>query len=223
MAPGDVGNATSYPFPVRIKVVDGLTWYPPPANEWGKPRPKEVDLLVDAANELKRDGVRAIVTGCGFFSTVQDVLAKEVGIPVFTSPLILLPLVGRMISPDKKICVVTASKPHLTEGYFRSAGFDNFSRLHVVGMESCSEWTQTHMGGTRTSMDLELLREQYLQTTSDFVRGHPDIGLILVECTSFATFSADMQQQIDLPVVDYINFIEFMFSMVVQQSYKGFV
>jgi hypothetical protein len=37
MAPGNVGNASSYDYPVRLKVVKGLTWYPPHADQWGGP------------------------------------------------------------------------------------------------------------------------------------------------------------------------------------------
>src|SRR5210317_602615 len=119
MAPGDVGNASSYDYPVRLKVVAGLDWYPPHADEWGDPRPSEVDLLVDAARELEREGVRAIVTCCGFFSTVQDELAAAVSIPVFTSPLLLLPLLLRIIAPARRIGVFTASRAHLDDGFFR--------------------------------------------------------------------------------------------------------
>ena len=36
--------------------------------------------------------MRAIVTSCGFFSVVQDALAQAVRVPVFTSSLLLVPL-----------------------------------------------------------------------------------------------------------------------------------
>jgi hypothetical protein len=159
MVPGNVGNASSYDYPVRLKVVKGLDWYPPHADEWDDPRPAEVDLLVVAAKELEDEGVRAIVTCCGFFSTVQDVLAESVDIPVFTSPLILLPMLLRMISPSKSIGVFTASRPHLDESFFRAAGVTNMARIKVFDAEDSSEFMATHLGGTRTTLDVPLLEQ----------------------------------------------------------------
>ena len=110
MVPGDVGNASTYDFPVRLKVVKGLLSCPAPPAEWaGSNRPREVDLLCQAVREFREDGVRAIVAYCGFFAAVQDILAEAAGgIPVFTSPLILLPVLDRMFGAGRKIGVLTA-------------------------------------------------------------------------------------------------------------------
>jgi Asp/Glu/hydantoin racemase len=223
MAPGNVGNASSYNYPVRLKVVKGLDWYPPHADDWGEPRPHEVDLLVDAAQELEREGVRAIVTCCGFFSTVQDVLAEAVAIPVFTSPLILLPMLQRMISPSRTIGVFTASKSLLDESFFRAAGVGDMSHIRVFGAESSSEFMATHLGGKRTEMDFTLLEQQLVEIAGEFAETHSDLGMILLECTTFPTFAAAIQQRVRLPVVDYIGFIDFIFKSVVCQRYTGFI
>jgi Asp/Glu/hydantoin racemase len=223
MAPGDVGNASTYDFPVRTKVVDGLNWYPGPQESWGDPRPAEVDLIVDAARGLQDDGVRAIVTCCGFFAPLQNVLAREVGIPIFTSPLILLPLLLRMISPDKKIAVVTASKPHLKDEFILVDGLSNLDRITLVGAETSSEFMETHMGGTRTDVDISLLEEQVVDIVDGHVREHSDVGMIMLECTSFPTFAAAVQERTELPVVDYVGFIEFVNRTVVARRYNGFV
>jgi len=223
MAPGNVGNASSYAYPVRLKVVRGLTWYPPHADKWGDPRPREVDLLVDAARELESDGVRAIVACCGFFCTVQEELARAVSIPVFTSPLILLPLLLSMISPARSIGVFTASRPHLDASFLRAAGVAELSRIQVFGAESSTEFMATHLGGKRTELDLGLLERQLVDIAGQFADAHPDLGLILLECTTFPTFAAAIQQRVKLPVVDYIGFIDFIFKSVVCKPYDGFV
>ena len=223
MVPGNVGNASSYDYPVRLKVVKGLDWYPPHADEWGDPRPAEVDLLVTAAKELEDEGVRAIVTCCGFFSTVQDVLAESVDIPVFTSPLILLPMLLRMISPSKSIGVFTASRPHLDESFFRAAAVTNMDRIKVFGAEASSEFMATHLGGTRITLDLPLLEQQLVEITQNFVNQNPGVGMLLLECTTFPSFAAAIQQRVDLPVVDYIGFMDFIFKTVVCRRYAGFV
>jgi len=202
MAPGNVGNASSYGYPVRLKVVEGLDWYPPHSDEWGDPRPREVDLLVDAARELESEGVRAIVTCCGFFSTLQEVLAAAVSIPVFTSPLILLPLLSRMIAPTRSIGVFTASKALLDDSFLHAAGVTDMSRIRVFGAESSSEFMATHLGGTRTELDVTLLQQQLVEIAGDFSGANPDLGMILLECTTFPTFAEAIQQRLRLPVVD---------------------
>lgn len=222
MVPGNVGNASTYNFPVRIKVVKGLTWYPPPPDEWGKSPPKEVELLIEASKELEAEGVRAIVICCGFFSTVQDVLAESVNIPVFTSPLIMLPLLLRMIAPSKSIGVFTASKPLLTDGFIRAGGVSDMSRIKVFGAENASEFTATHIGGTRPDLDVDLLEEQLVSIATEFVSRNPDTGMILLECTTFPSFSAAIQQETGLPIVDYVGFIKFIFDCVVCRRYDGF-
>ena len=179
--------------------------------------------MVAAAKELEADGVRAIVTCCGFFSTVQDVLARAVRIPVFTSPLILLPLLLRMISPERKIAVVTASKPHLTNEFFHAGGLTSLDRITVVGAESASEFTEIHMGGTRIEMDLSRLEQQIVGIVEKQVRENGDLGMILLECTTFPTFAAAIQERTELPVVDYVRFIEFIYRSVVCRRYWGFV
>jgi Asp/Glu/hydantoin racemase len=223
MAPGNVGNASSYNYPVRLKVVKGLTWYPPHADQWGDPRPQEVDLLVAAAKELEQEGVRAIVTCCGFFSTVQDVLAAAVAVPVFTSPLTLLPLLLRMIAPARSIAVFTASKLHLDESFLRAAGVTDLNRIQVFGAESSSEFMATHLGGTRTELDVSLLEQQLVKIAGDYADANPDTGMILLECTTFPTFAAAIQQRVGLPIVDYIGFMDFIFRTVVCRRYTGFL
>ena len=223
MAPGNVGNASSYAYPVRLKVVKGLDWYPPHADEWGDPRPREVDLLVDAARELEQEGVRAIVTCCGFFTTVQEVLAEAVNIPVFTSPLILLPLLQRMIATSRSIGVFTASQEYLDDSFFRAAGVSDMSRIRVFGAESSTEFMATHLGGKRTELDVDLLEQQLVGIAGDLTDANPDLGMILLECTTFPTFAAAIQQRVGLPVVDYIGFIDFIFKSVVCRRYTGFV
>ena len=66
--PGDVGNASSYDFPVRIRVVPNLNNnpFPPIHGDDGELTP-EVRLTVEAVREMEAEGVRAIALCCGFF------------------------------------------------------------------------------------------------------------------------------------------------------------
>lgn len=79
MMPGDVGNATTYPFPVLIRQIKGLidNPYPPVTNPDGT-YTTQVQLCIDAAVQMEKDGVRSIAMCCGFFSLIQGVVAWSV-------------------------------------------------------------------------------------------------------------------------------------------------
>ena len=72
-------------------------------------------------------------------------------------------------------------------------------------------------------MDLALLENQIVEIMERHADENPDLGMIMLECTSFPTFAASIQARTKLPVVDYIGFIEFIYRSVVAQRYSGFV
>jgi hypothetical protein len=128
-----------------------------------------------------------------------------------------------MISPSRSIGVFTATKPHLDESFFRAAGVTDMSRIHVFGAESSSEFMAIHLGGTRTELDVSLLEQQLVDIAGEFADVIPDLGIILLECTTFPSFAAAIQERLRLPVVDYIGFMDFIYKSVVCQRYTGFI
>ena len=71
--------------------------------------------------------------------------------------------------------------------------------------------------------DFTLLEQQLVEVAGEFAEANPGLGMILLECTTFPTFAAAIQQRVCLPVVDYIGFIDFIFKSVVCKNYEGFV
>lgn len=221
--PGDVANASSYGLPVRMKVVNGLFDVPPPPQLWknGDP-PESARLMRDAAIELRDEGVRAIVAACGFFVSLQDYLAKAACVPVFTSPLILVPLLSRMLG-NRKLGILTASKALLDDSFLEVSGITKSMNIVIQGIEESTEFYATHMGGTRIEMDAELLRREVVGIATRFAKAHPDMGGMLIECSNLPTFSADIQRETGLPVFDYFTFIKFVEASVVQAPFGGFL
>jgi Asp/Glu/hydantoin racemase len=222
--PGDVANASTYDFPVRLKVVKGVVDVPPPTQPGPfDTYPYDVQQLVRAVEELNEDGVRAVVTACGFFSGVQDVLAQASKVPVFTSALMMIPIIAQMIGSARKVGVLTASKSLLTDDFLASVGVTKNHHIVIAGAETSTEFYATHMGGKRITMDVELLRTELVDVVRDFHKEHADLGALLIECSNFPTFSVDFQKATGLPVFDYIGFIELMYRSVVQRPYRGFL
>jgi hypothetical protein len=76
--PGDVANATTYPFPVRFRKVEGFTV----ARAIGKD-PSVYEALHAAGLDLVEQGVRAVTGDCGFMALHQRHLADDLPVPVF--------------------------------------------------------------------------------------------------------------------------------------------
>ena len=69
--PGDMGNATTWPFPVLYKVVRGAS----PERVVLNGATGLLDAFLEAATDLVAQGAEAITTNCGFLSIFQHELA----------------------------------------------------------------------------------------------------------------------------------------------------
>jgi Asp/Glu/hydantoin racemase len=224
LIPGNVGNASTYDFPVRLKIIKDLpdNPYTPIRDESGLYMP-DIQRTVDAVKELEAEGVRSIVMSCGFFSVVQKVLVEEVDIPVFSSPLLLVPLLSRMIGKMKSVGIITASKDRLTKEFLEPVGINDQLNYHVAGLEPSKEFYACFMGGTRTVLDLDILRQEVVSIAKTFVEQNPDIGVLLLECSDLPPFAADIQKATGKPVYDFISFVRAMYHSLVPLQYNGFL
>ena len=222
MVPGDVGNACSYDFPVRMKVIPGIddNPFPPIRTDNGEFTP-EVQTAVQAVKEMAADGARAIIMCCGFYSLIQDVLAEAVDIPVFSSPLMMIPSILRMLGKNKSVCVLTASKKQLSSEFFEAVGVTREMPVILAGLDDSNEFNASHMGGTSLEMDVDQLRGDAVNAVKAAIKSDASVGAVLIECTSLSPFAADIQEATTLPVFDYIGCIDMLYRAVVPKRYQG--
>jgi hypothetical protein len=129
--PGDIGNATTWDFPVLYKVVRGAST----SRVVDKSDPSLLKPFIDSAKELEAEGVSAITTTCGFLAMFQKELASELSVPVFTSSLLMVPMVHRMLAPSQKVGVISVNSVALTEKQFRGVGMEGVPFV-CTGMEN---------------------------------------------------------------------------------------
>jgi hypothetical protein len=91
----------------------------------------------------------------------------------------------------------------------------------LEGLEDSTEFFACFWGGSKTTMDVDLLEREVVDISTRFVRQHPEIGLLLLECSALPPYSAAIQRTVGLPVFDYIGFIHCIYRSVVQQEYSG--
>jgi hypothetical protein len=199
--PGDMGNATTWPFPVLYRVVRGAS-------------PEKVVLqgargllpeFVEGAKELVRLGAEAITTNCGFLSLFQSELAGAVSVPVATSSLMQVRWVQAMLPPGRQAGVITVSASTLTAAHLESAGAPGDTPF--VGTENGREFFRVLIKAEKEDMDVGAAEQDILDAGRELVTRHPDVGAIVLECTNMPPYSAALRQTLGLPVYDIYTMI----------------
>jgi Asp/Glu/Hydantoin racemase len=199
--PGDMGNATTWPFPVLYKVVKGAS----PEKVVLKGAEGLLQDFLDAAAELVSLGAEAITTNCGFLSLFQRELAAHVRVPVATSSMIQVPWVQATLPPGKRVGVVTVSGSSLTPKHMEAAGVPLDTPF--VGTERGREFFRTLILGEKEDMDVERAEQDILDAGGALMQSHPDIGAIVLECTNMPPYAAALREAVGVPVYDIYSLI----------------
>ena len=208
--PGDMGNAATFSFPVRYHRVTGAD----PDLVVRRGAAALLPAFVEGARALEREGVGAITTNCGFLAKFQDALAAAVRVPVFTSSLLLVPLVHRMLAPGQKVGVMSVDASSLTPEHLAGAGIGPDVPLVIVGMETEKEFTRV-MLGNELELDVDLAREEHVRVARRLVTDHPDVGAIVLECTNMPPYTADIQRVTARPVFDVTTLVRMVHDALV--------
>lgn len=213
--PGDVGNASSYSYPVVYKTVEGLT-----TMRCLNQEPGWEDKVVEAAKALERQGVRGISSDCGFMIQYQDAVCDAVRIPVFLSTLLQLPFIGRTLAPDRPIGVVTADSSNFDEAFMRRTGTLPPNPIVIRGLQDEPEFGTAVMQEKGT-LDSDLIAGEVEAACHDMVRERPDLAAILLECSLLPPYAKRVQDALGLPVFDFISLIDYAESGTRQRHYAG--
>jgi Asp/Glu/hydantoin racemase len=216
MMPGNVVNATTYDFPVRLKSVKGLT-----ISRLFSAEESVLEDLIIACNELEREGVRAISGACGFFGNFQKDLAERVNVPVAVSSLVQIPWISSIIKPNQKIGILTADKFSLTDKLLQNCGVYNRDRLIIEDLRHEPEFSCILEG--RGEFDNNTVRNEVVSKALEIVNNNDDVGAILLECSDMPPYAYAVQEAVGLPVFDFITLINWLHNATTQKPYNGFI
>jgi aspartate/glutamate racemase len=209
--PGDMGNASTFPFPVLYHRVRGAS----PDRVVRQGQQELLPSFIEGARALEREGVRAVTTNCGFLAKFQTEVAASVSIPVFTSSLMLVPLVHRMLPPKKAVGIMTVDASSLRPEHYAGAGITKDIPTVVAGMETEKEFTRV-MLDNELELDVEAARQEHLTVARRLVEAHPEIGAIVLECTNMPPYRAEIQALTGLPVFDITTLVHMVHDAVSQ-------
>lgn len=214
--PGDVGNATSYGYPVLFKLVKDLTLDRVLSGD-----PACEASIVEAARELEEFGVRGISSDCGFLVQYQDAVRKAVKVPVFMSSLLQIPFLAQMFEPGRPIGCITATRQKLGNRVLELAGVRSEINVVIRGMEDLPHFKKAvlHEHG---DLDSDLIEAETITCARELQERHPDMGAILLECSMLPPYAKAVQDETGLPVFDFLTMIDYFHAGTHRKAYQGY-
>ena len=212
--PGDMGNAGTWPFPVHYKVVRSAS----PDRVVRGGAVGMLELFIEAALELKADGVDGITTNCGFLALFQKELAQAVGIPVATSSLMQVRSVNALLPPGKRAGILTISASALTNKHL--LGADVPAGTPIDSTEGGREFTRAILGNEE-ALNIDLARADNVEAALRLQRNNRDLGAVVLECTNMVPYAADIRVATGLPVFSIETFVRWFQSSLVPRRYAA--
>jgi len=217
--PGDTGNASSFDYPVRLRPVEGADHH----RLIFERDPALLQPFIEAARELEAEGVKAITTNCGFLALFQKQLAAALSVPVFTSSLMMVPMISSMLGPDKKVGIMTVNASKLDEEHYNGVGWSSKDySIIVVGMENEPLFTKV-FAEDRFEFDAEQMETDMVNVATRLVAEYADVGAILFECTNMPPYAHAVQRAVGLPIFHIFSLIDMVFQSFHWKSYEGFM
>jgi hypothetical protein len=207
--PGDIGNVTTFDFPVRYRVVEQAT----AARVVDGQAAGLVEAFCAAARELESDGVCTITTSCGFLALHQPTLANAVSVPVFTSSLLQVPLALASIGARRKVGVVAMKAEALTPAHFAAVGVTSLDRVEVLGLQGAPSFARP-IGDDLPTMDFAAAEREVVGLITEWAASHPDLGALVLECTNLPPYSAAIQRATGLPLWDVVTLVRWAYAAV---------
>jgi len=194
---GHIKYPASFDFPVLYNTVKGAT-----IDRLIRERdPELLKPFIEAAQQLEREGVKAITGSCGFLALHQKEIADAVNIPVFMSSLIQVPLVSRLLKRDQKVGVVVANSSALSADHLKGVGIVD-EPMVIAGMQHQTQFAEVILRGDTDDLDMALFEEELCTVVQSMLAENPDVGALVLECTDLSHFAPKLQEKFGLPVFD---------------------
>jgi hypothetical protein len=217
--PGDVGNASTYDFPVQYLLVPGATGEAVIQRQ----DPALTPVFIETAEQLVGQGVRAITGDCAYMGAYQRSVADAIDVPVFLSSLMQVPLALSMLRSDQKLAVLVANGESVGDRLLEPVGIVGEARERCVfrGLEDKEHFRSVFLEEIG-EIDVGRVEEEMVRTAHEVLEDDPSVGAFLLECSDMPPYSAAVQRATGLPVFDWIGFINYVHHAVVAKPYQGF-
>lgn len=202
---GDIGCPETFASSVRYRVVEGAL----PHRVVVERDRSLLAPFIAAARALEAEGCSAIATSCGFLALFQAEMQAALGVPVWTSSLLLVAEVEAALPAGRRAGVVTADAASLTAPHLTAAG----ARIDtpVEGLAPGSAFRRTLLDNRRV-LDAAEAEASTVAAATRLVARHPEVAAIVLECTNMPPYADAVRAATRLPVHDIITLIAARFA-----------
>ncbi|MEM9637346.1 MAG: aspartate/glutamate racemase family protein [Pseudomonadota bacterium] len=212
--PGDIGNATTWPFPVHYRVVDGAT----PDRIVLQDARAMRNAFIAEGQALVRMGCDGIVTNCGFLSILQGDLKAEIGVPVASSALMQVPMIAQTLPPGKRVGILTIAEDSLTPDHLHGAGVP--PDTPIMGTDGGRCFSQAFLTD-QPEIDFDACRADLLEAARALITAHEGIGAIVLECTNMVPYARDVRRLTGLPVYSIYTLVTWFQSALSPRAFPA--
>lgn len=225
--PGDVRNASAFPFPIQYEIAVGVDIR---GLCYAEDKSPCLDPVKRAAGRLERMGCRAIAAECGYFAYFQKEIAGHVNVPVLMSSLLQVPWAQQLVGPDRVVGILMSESsdfPCLTERHLEAVGIQPDTNYVLGGTMDpgvCVEFEHLWTKELRTDPPAayyDKTQQEFIRAATAFFQRHPNMGAMLLECTGFQPFARALQREIDIPIFSWGTLLDYAYSVVVHRDYYG--
>jgi hypothetical protein len=197
---GNSTNPDSYPFDIWFESVPGACTETIITN----PDPVIPKRMIEIGKKMIEEGVKAILTSCGFNAILQTELSEALEIPVFSSSLLQIPLISNIIGKNRKTAIITANSASLSEKHLQNCGARPDMDISIYGLEYAHEFNRIFQEPDQ-EVDLDVVADEVVGMAVKAREESDNLGAILLECTDLPPFAEKIREELDLPVFDIIT------------------
>jgi hypothetical protein len=221
MLPGDMGNPTTFNFPVLYEEIEEIDPFWVLATE---PHPVVLKKCIAACKRLAMQGVRTIIGNCGFFANYQPEVSKSLdpGVQFFNGSLMQVPMLLNSVGSNKKVGILTANAELLIPSpALKNCGVSDkdMSRVVIYGNEKGKQMKK--ITGETGRFNPKALEEELVDLAVKMIKKHPDIGAVVLECTEFPPYAHAIQNAIRRNVWDFVTMTNFMHAGAMRKPFTG--
>jgi hypothetical protein len=179
---GDIGHPATFAFPVRHRVVRGAS----ARRVVSAGEPGLLEPFIAAARDLVAEGAGAIATSCGFLVRYQAALQAALPVPVWTSSLLLVPMLQAALGGPGRVGIVTVDAEALGAAHLAAAGADPATPVEGLA-PGCA--FQLALLDDAPAFDPAEAEAATVAAAENLVRRHPQVEALVLECTNMPPYA----------------------------------